>query len=180
MPRCKLCKDKFEVKYRFQKFCLLKDECIKAHTQFAIESRSIKIKKDWAKKKKRIKNGLKTQSEHLKDVQIIFNKYIRLRDKDKGCISCGRDLSSKYDAGHFFSVGSTPSLRFNEDNVHGQCVYCNQHLHGNIHDYTESLPLRIGKESFDKLRLLRNSLMKYSVTELKELKELYNKKIKEL
>lgn len=176
MPRCKECKDKFDLKYPFQKFCMEKDECIKSHYNYGKNQ----IAKKWNTKKRVIKESLKTNKDYLKEFQVVFNKYIRTRDKDKGCISCPRPLVNKFDAGHFYSVGSTPSLRFNEDNVHGQCVYCNQHLHGNIHDYTENLPLRIGEESFNKLRGLRSTLNKYSNQELKELKELYKKKTREL
>jgi hypothetical protein len=69
-------------------------------------------------------------SDHVKELQVIVNKYVRLRDKDKGCISCGTPLLGKYDAGHYYSAGGNPELRFNTDNIHGQCVYCNQHRHG--------------------------------------------------
>ena len=110
--------------------------------------------------------------------QTWCNKYIRKRDEGKGCVSC--ESATFTDAGHFYSVGSTPSLRFNKDNVHGQCVYCNQHRHANIHAYAERLPLRIGKESFDKLKSLKNGITKYDNTELVELKEHYKQKIKAL
>ncbi|MGP6008724.1 recombination protein NinG, partial [Pseudomonas aeruginosa] len=36
------------------------------------------------------KEKLKSRAEHLKECQAIFNQYIRLRDADKPCVSCGR------------------------------------------------------------------------------------------
>ena len=176
MPRCKCCKEKFDVKYFNQKYCMVHDACISEHVQYSKEQKL----KTWNKKKKVIKEKLKTNKDYLKELQVVFNTYIRTRDKDKGCISCGKPLIGKFDAGHFYSVGSTPTLRFHEDNVHGQCVYCNQHLHANIHAYTERLPSRIGKESFDNLNSLRHGLNKYGNEELKEMKIEYKRKTKDL
>jgi hypothetical protein len=63
------------------------------------------------------KAKLKTRSQWLKGAQIVFNRFIRLRDEGDSCISCGRNTGAKMNAGHYKSVGSTPALRFNEDNV---------------------------------------------------------------
>ena len=92
MPRCKVCKDKFEPKYFLQKVCL-EPSCILEWSK--------KVKdKEWKAEKKELKDKLKTYSDHVKELQVIVNKYVRLRDKDKGCISCGTPLLGKYDAGH--------------------------------------------------------------------------------
>jgi hypothetical protein len=124
-------------------------------------------------------NKLKTKGELLKELQIIFNRYIRLRDIGKPCISCERPLTSKYDAGHCFSVGSYPNIRFNEDNVHGQCVFCNQHKHGQQAEYLFNLPNRIGQERFDQLLEMRKNSLHLSSLEIEELKIKYKNKIKE-
>ena len=42
------------------------------------------------KKQRERKAKLKSRSEWLKEAQSVFNKFIRLRDKDQPCISCGR------------------------------------------------------------------------------------------
>ena len=176
MPKCKCCKEKFEPKFFLQKFCMDKSECISAHLEYAKEQKQ----KAWNKKKKVIKESLKTHKDYLKEAQIEFNTFIRLRDKDKPCISCGNLLTGKFDAGHFYSVGSTPELRFNEDNVHGQCVFCNRHKHGNLIEYSENLPKRISQESFEQLKQLKGVLRKYSIEELKQIKALYKEKAKAL
>ena len=55
----------------------------------------------------------------------VFSKYIRDRDKDKPCISCGKMFDVKQ-AGHFVPVGgSSVGLWFDEQNVHGECEGCN-------------------------------------------------------
>lgn len=171
MPRCKVCKDKFDPKYFLQKVCL-DPSCILEW------SKKVKAK-EWKKEKKQIKESLKTNADYVRELQVIVNKFIRLRDKDKGCISCGVSFTTKYDAGHYRSAGGNPELRFKEANIHGQCVYCNQHLHGNLIEYRKGLIKRIGLEEVE---LLENYIipMKYSIPELIELKVIYRDKIKEL
>jgi len=129
---------------------------------------------------KELKERLKTNSDYVRELQVIFNKYIRLRDKDKGCVSCGKPLKGKYDAGHYYSTGSYPELRFNEWNVWGQCVYCNQHCHGNLIEYRERLNSLGFSDLLITLDKLKGVPRKYTIPELKELKEFYKQKIKNL
>jgi hypothetical protein len=136
-----------------------------------------KSKKETIEKKK----ALLTHKDYLGLLQKVFNTWVRMRDKDKPCVSCGVDMKNrKGDASHFYSVGSTPSLRFNELNVHLACVPCNQYNHGNLHEYAERLPLRIGKEAFESLKDERFSTLKLSIDEIKEKIKEYKLKIKEL
>lgn len=168
--KCK-CGNEFEPIYRndilVSKWCI---PCL-------VSKGKTKREKMWQKEKKELKSGLKTKSEWLKDLQKIFNTYIRVRDKSKPCISCGKMLVNKFDAGHFFSVGAYPNLRFNEDNVHGQCVECNQHKHGNINEYTINLPERIGQERYDLLLDIRSLPLHLSIEEIKEKITFYKGKI---
>ncbi len=172
MPRCRICKDKFEPKYFLQKTCF-EPSCI-------LEYKNKVKAKEWKQEKKVLKEKLKTYSDHVKELQVIVNKYVRLRDKDKGCISCGTPLTGKYDAGHYYSCGSYPELRFNEDNIHGQCVHCNQWKHGNLIEYTKRLPLRIGEVKFHSLEVKAHIQQKYSIPELKNMKEHYKNLIKSM
>lgn len=169
--RCKVCKVKFEPKYFNQKTCF-DTKCI---VQYGKEVK----KKEWNKEKKARKEKLKSNSDHIQELQKIFNTFIRLRDKDKPCISCGKQLGSKFDAGHYRSAGGNPELRFNEFNVHAQCVYCNQHLHGNLIDYRKGLIKRIGVDMVEWLEGPHDA-NKLSIPEIKDLKEYYSKQIKEL
>ena len=174
--RCKTCKDKFEPKVFLQKNCLKNDDCINAELELKKKIHS----KTWNKEKKERKEALKTNSDYVRELQVVFNKFIRLRDKDEGCISCDKPLNTKYDAGHFYSTGSYPELRFNEDNVFGQCVHCNQHRHGNLIEYGERLHTRIGLVKILRLKELINIPKKYTIDELKGLKVMYKLKIKQL
>ena len=88
-----------------------------------------------------------------------FNKFIRKRDQDQPCISCGKYTTLQ--AGHFYSAGNHPSLKFNEDNVHGQCKRCNYFLSGNLLPYRDNLILKIGQERFNKITLTTQMSKKY-------------------
>lgn len=81
-----------------------------------------------------------------------FHKYIRLRDQDQPCISCGKYTTLQ--AGHFYSAGHHPETRFNEDNIHGQCVRCNMYLSANLIPYANNLRDKIGIKRFEKLKLI--------------------------
>lgn len=129
---------------------------------------------------KALKEKLKSRSDWLKELQTVFNKFIRLRDRDLPCISCGRFHQGKYDAGHYRTVGGSPELRFNEDNVHAQCVPCNRHLHGNIANYRINLIEKIGVERVELLERKDLPPLKLSIDEIKELIKTYKAKCKEL
>lgn len=78
-----------------------------------------------------------------KKTQTVFNKWIRLRDINKGCISCGSEVT---EAGHYLSAGHYSALRFNEMNTNGQCTRCNCFLSGNLIHYRQGLVKRYGEE----------------------------------
>ena len=172
MPRCKHCKKKFQpIKFN-QKYCL-KPECVKVWVSLAKE-------KQWKTKKRKLKQELKTNRDYIKEAQFWVNKYIRLRDKNNGCISCNEPLTKKYDAGHFFSAGGHGIIRFHEDNIHGQCVRCNQHEHGNIYNYQKKLIAKIGEERFAKLEKLSVGIKRWEKDELIEIIKKYKKLCKKL
>lgn len=171
--KCK-CGEEFEPMYRngllMSKLCI---PCLVAKGK-------TKRKKDWQKEKSEIKEKLKTHSDWLNELQKVVNTFIRERDKGKPCISCDRPLKERFDAGHFFSVGAYPNIRFNEDNIHGQCVFCNQHKHGATNEYAIRLPYRIGQERYDKLLISRNDSNKLTTEEIKEKIKYYKEKTKTL
>tara|TARA_R110002167_G_scaffold106599_6_gene273246 strand:+ start:5408 stop:5830 length:423 start_codon:yes stop_codon:yes gene_type:complete len=134
--------------------------------------------KDINKDVKERKEKLKTTSDYLKEVQVIFNKWIRLRDAGDVCISCQK-TAKKENAGHYRSVGSCPNLRFEPLNVHLQCEYCNTYQHGNLIPYRQNLIKKIGISSVEWLES-NHEPKHYSKSDLIELKEKYRKLIKEL
>lgn len=96
----------------------------------------------------------------IEEAQKRVNKYVRLRDADGDffkCISCEQTKHiSQMNAGHFLAVGGFSSVRFNLDNIHGQCVYCNLHLNGNGAKYSYNLRRKIGEERFKALETAAN------------------------
>ncbi len=139
--------------------------------------------KAWRKEKKIRKEKLKTHKDWLQDLQKDFNTFIRLRDRDQPCISCGTTRTDiKYDAGHFWATGGFPNVRFDEDNCHKQCSNnCNFKKSGNINEYRPRLIEKIGIERFDALEFrARNGVLKLSIPEIKEKIEYYRSKIREM
>ena len=174
MPRCKNCKEKFDPIRFNMKYCL-NDECVRVW----VESEKAKT---WKKTKAKMKNDLETIQELIKATQIIFNKYIRLRDKGQVCISCQKKLKEgNVDAGHMWSAGGHSNLRFNEFNVNAQCSRpCNKDKAGDINNYRLGFVERYGIEKLNEIDSLAKIERKFSKEELKELMQIYKKKIKQL
>lgn len=131
------------------------------------------------------KQALKTIPQLLKEAQVEFNAWVRARDRDQPCISCGKppgDLSQLHagrDAGHYRSVGSAGHLRFHEDNCHAQCVKCNQWGAGRAVDYRIGLITRIGAARVEALET-NNEPRKWTREGLEWIKAHYRAKRKEL
>lgn len=125
--------------------------------------------------------ALKPRSKWLSEAQAAFNYYVRMRDAHLPCISCGKAANGtgSWDAGHYLTVGARPELRFNEDNVHRQCVKCNQHLHGNLVLYRLGLIERRGQEVVALLEGPHPSA-KYTVDELRTIRDTYRRKAKDM
>ncbi len=125
------------------------------------------------------KLALKTKSDWLKEAQTVFNKFIRLRDDNNPCISCNRWHTGQYHAGHYRSVGSAPHLRFSELNCHRQCSVCNNHLSGNQLKYRQGLIAKLGVAEVERLEA-DNAPAHYTIDEIKNIKQHYQLKVKEL
>ena len=66
---------------------------------------------------------------------------MRLIDYGCSCISSGRPYRSDDQAGHYKSVASSPSLRFNLFNIYSQSIHDNHHQSSNSIHYSERLHL---------------------------------------
>jgi len=124
-----------------------------------------------------------TTNQLIKKLQPIFNKYIRLRDKNKPCISCG-EYAEEMDAGHFWAKSGYSGLRFDEDNCHAECVKCNRFDESHLIGYAENLKAKIGEYDYKLLQeraaeYKRNG-KKWSRMELRELIEYYKELVKNL
>lgn len=173
--KCAICKTPFTKQRMGQ--CVCSPVCAIAYAKQQADKADRKITK--AKLEK-----LKTRSDYMKEAQIAFNSFIRARDAGKPCICCGKPLPSEqigggFDAGHYRSVGSAPHLRFDERNCHGQQKQCNRYGAGRAVDYRLGLIHRIGIDAVESLES-DQSVKKYTIDELKDIKATYKRKLKEL
>ena len=88
----------------------------------------------------------KTISQLKKEADRLFSIYIRKRDGK--CVTCGGRPDH---AGHYISR-SWLNLRYDEQNVHAQCIRCNIFMKGNMDEYTLFLVRKYGIEILDFLK----------------------------
>ena len=134
-----------------------------------IDRKEIKVRKE----------KLKSRADHAKDTQQAFNEWVRLRDADLPCVSCGRHHDGQYHAGHYRTVAANPAIRFEPLNVHKQCAPCNNHKSGDIVNYRIELVKRIGAEAVEWLEGPHEP-KKYTVEQLKAITAEYRAKTREL
>lgn len=137
--------------------------------------------KNWKEEKAKMKESVKTLSDYEAEAKRSFQKWVRLRDENKPCISCGNPSQEDRAGGHFYSAGMYSGLMFNPDNCHSQCnTYCNKYLSGNLLQYRKGLINRFGIDFVENLDKLSNELRNYKYTqqELIDIKKKYDNKIK--
>lgn len=176
--KCKVCGDYYVKSLSTQQVCSV--ECAIALSKRKAEQKRKQADKASRKERRQRLESIKSRSEWLKNLQEVFNKFIRLRDKDLPCISCGRFHQGQWHAGHYKTVGGNPELRFNEDNVHRQCSACNNHKSGDIVNYRINLVERIGIERVEFLERKDHPPLKLTIEEIKDLIKVYKNKCKEL
>lgn len=153
-----------------------------------------KVRLDKAKEREVVrerKKAIRKLSECRAAAQKAFNAWIRLRDADLACVSCGETNppllpGGQWDAGHFLSRGAYPELAFEPLNVWKQCKSCNAGSGKFAHKartvaqkYEEELLCRIGPE---KLAWLKgpHAPKKYTRDDYDEIEATYKAKCKEL
>ncbi len=168
--KCKVCREVFTPTKPMQSVCSSDCALSLATSKRAKAVKVAQVKERRADKVKRDK--LKSKSDWAKEAQTAFNRFIRLRDADLPCISCGKHHSGQYHAGHYLSVGARPELRFEETNVHKQCSVCNNHLSGNAVMYRMALIRKLGLQAVDWLES-HHEPQRYTMDELKAIKADY-------
>lgn len=90
--KCKICGSEFQTYDSFRKWC-----CPDCGVKYAQEQLKKQREKAIAKRNreeklkiKATKERLKSRAKWLSEAQKVFNKFIRLRDKNEPCISCER------------------------------------------------------------------------------------------
>ena len=155
------------------------------------EAKRIKDKhqadKDGRARRQKMRESFKTKSQWDKEAQSAFNRYIRIRDEGKECVSCGNPLIGKsnyltgsaIDASHYRSRGAASHLKFNVFNVHSACTRCNRQLSGNAVEYRIRLIDRIGLALVERLES-DNEPRKFDIPYLQRIKSIFTRKARAL
>ena len=171
--RCKECSNLFVPYNSLQIVCGV--DCAIKYNKKKAKADKEKIDRLYQEKKERL--SLATVLGYTK---TRVHQYIRKRDEGKPCISCGASYKEDFDAGHFYPAGKFTALKFDLNNIHGQCIQCNRYKEGNFEMYSLSLPNRIGIQAYQNLvKRAETSIKhvkKWTRTELKQIQ----KHIKEL
>lgn len=177
MPKCKVCKSVFKPLFSsLQKTCT-KPGCV--HTWYLLnkdkaDQNVLKDREKQARSEKiQGRERLKTKSDYERELQAEINAIVRLIDFGHTCIATGT-MNGKMNAGHFLSVGSHPSVRFNLLNIWIQSEHSNSHKSGDSLRYRDGLEELYGKEFTDNLyaHLKQTEPIKLSIEELKEKKRI--------
>lgn len=175
---CPVCKEKY-IRIRAIQPCCNKLDCqIEYSAQLSRKRKTVETKEDRKKLNEFLEKN-KTLPKFKKEAQTAMNAFIRERDKDLPCISCGRTSVAQWDAGHFIGRGANSTLALHEDNIHKQCSYCNDYLKGNPTPYRINLIKKIGIERVEFLEGPHDPIRR-TKQELAGIKEIYKQKLKQL
>lgn len=124
----------------------------------------------------------KKLSELISEARKVFQMWIRKRDFSLPCISCDTNKSEVWDGGHYLKAELYSGLIFEERNCHKQCRKCNYFRGGAENEFRMGLVMRYGSQYVNELEELSVSqrVKKYSREELKEIKNKYQSKLREI
>lgn len=177
--KCRACKGVFTPRLPLQVAC--GPACAEAIAKQKRERKCLQDAREQRRSRREALEKVKTRGEHLREAQAAFNEFVRLRDADLPCISCGRPATwdGQWDCGHYRSVGSSPSLRFDPNNTAKQCLPCNRHLSGNLIRMRVGLISRIGLAEVERLEGPQQPL-KLTIPEIQELKAKFRAEVRRL
>lgn len=151
LRKCKVCHKKYKPLRPMQTVCGEID-CLIGAAEIAREK---KIQAEEKRERQRIrerKQELKPIQYWLKRAEKACNAYVRARDADQPCISCGTWDADEWHAGHFLPVGRAKSIRFDAAGINRQCSQCNTHFNGNATLYEVNLIKKIGLADVERLK----------------------------
>lgn len=171
MAKCKFCKKQFTQFNSLNKVCSIK--C--AIELGKLKPAKVNYKRVNSQLKSEAKEKLETYSQKVNKVKVIFQKWIRERDKNEPCISCGTTKASMWHASHFKKAETFSGVIFHELNVWRSCSKCNIFLNGNELKYRENLVKKIGVEQVEALEQFANETRtkKWTIEELQLIKNKY-------
>ena len=81
-------------------------------------------------------------------------------------------------AGHFHPAGNHESIRWDERNVNGQCIQCNNFKHGNYQGYLKGMLKKWGQNVVNELEIKKHNLSKWHKFEVSLMIQEYQSKLK--
>jgi len=165
--KCKYCKEYYEPKHTTTEPCW-KYECRIKHLA-ANTSKINRANKSAAKEK------MKSYSQRLDEAKRVFQKWVRVRDKDRPCMACGTTTSNEWHGSHLKKAEIYSGVIFHEHNVWKCCKKCNVFLGGNELNFRANLVIHIGEQAVKDLEELAKATRtkKYSNEELEAIKVKY-------
>lgn len=195
--KCRICKTAFEPTQPFQTWCSVE------HGFLIATGKLDKIKKAAQVKDKRETktklDAMKTRGQWLAEAKKAAQQFRRLEElaNGSGCISCGRSQEEvartdgwkpggAWDGGHYLSKGARPELALEPLNIWLQCKSCNAGSSKYARKgYTVNAAFRIGlinRIGLDAVEALEadQTPRRYTIDDLKQIKQTYMKKTKQL
>lgn len=135
-------------------------------------------------KRRKVKKS-KTVSQLKKELDKIFSQYVRIKGADRNtqigvCVTCGvKKPWKELQAGHYEKRGKN-QLRYDETNVHPQCVGCNVFQKGNYTRYARYMIDMYGADYLKELEEEAKKIKQWKVYELEDLLTEYKAKLKAL
>ncbi|MGP2517125.1 recombination protein NinG [Yersinia sp. 2545 StPb PI] len=185
---CKVCNERFKPAAIYEWWCCEKHKDVhikqlakKAHDDALRKSEQRRRQKEKEERKelKVRKINAKPKAYWTKQAQQAVNAFVRARDSNLPCVSCGNTSAVQWDAGHYRTTAAAPQFRFDPRQIHKQCSVCNQHKSGNIVPYRVELIKRIGIETVEAIEN-NHERRSYTVEELKGIRDYYRLELKRL
>lgn len=185
---CKVCNERFKPEAVYQWWCneehrveyavlIMKDK--RRRDQASELKRRQEKEREERKELKVRKINAQPKKYWIKQAQQAVNAFVRARDSNLPCVSCGTTSAAQWDAGHYRTTAAAPQFRFDPRQIHKQCSVCNQHKSGNIVPYRVELIKRIGIEAVEAIEN-NHERRSYTVEELKGIRDYYRLELKRL
>lgn len=159
MAKCKICKSKFIPKYSSLEPTCGEIDCKVKWSMQVVKNQKEKQAKEkkqaWTKEKLELKERLKSLSDWKNELQREINVLVREIDKKHPCIAT-KSYNGQMQAGHYFSVGSNPTLRFHLENIWLQSMHSNSWKSGDTLRYQQGIIESFGKEYLEYMNSLQS------------------------
>lgn len=173
---CKGCEALYTPRAPLQVVCSLK--CSIEYTRAKRLKKELKAFDDETRQRR---NALKTKTDYFNEARRAIQLYVRERDYDQPCISCGRpnDGNHQRHASHYRTVKAAKQISLNLWNINASCAQCNVSDSGNILNYRIGLIDKIGRDKVTWLET-NSELAGFSIEYLQRVKRIFNRKARVL